>query len=147
MIGCYEDACDAVEGFLSYLSDNGSARSVFIDFEGKVVYKVDKEYGVNAHEYKILKALSQVTLPPHIRIPAFNAFDVDGQCVIAMEYIDGVSMGECFCDFAGLKCECDSTSILSESVANEIIELGVTDFADGNVILKDGIYYLIDVEC
>lgn len=142
MIGTQENAAAAYWGDLPYLA-HGTARTVYI--KDNVVYKVDIVNGSNGYELANLIRLQNATLPEHVAIPKWHAYDVNNNVIIAMEYIDGLECGDCLCGIVGTKCDCND--VIPEDISDSIVELGVTDPGFGNVIMKDDTFYLIDVEC
>src|SRR5690349_10007808 len=106
MIGNLADATTALSRFMvgdwtDILSANGTTRIVYI-ING-VVYKCEGESGVNQTEFEVMSTMS---LPCGFAFPAVNLFQIGDVDVIAMEYVDGIAVAECFClDFE----ECDET--------------------------------------
>lgn len=142
MIGNLYDARRAAEGRLGLLSDYGSARTVYRS--GDVVYKVDKDEGANLSEWRRYKSITSV--PAKVMVPRMSLYTVGDDYVIAAEFIDGEQSGECsayissFCEEPGL---CLPGDIMDDiSMTFQMI-----DFAWGNVIRKNGIYYVVDLEC
>lgn len=143
MIGSMLDADAAISGEAMFLAE-GSARAVYV--LNNVVYKIETESGCNDFEYDNLVRLGSVTLPDGIALPAWNVFTVDGIKIIAMEYIDGTPVGECYCDWAGTECNCPTDSKAPLGILTACRNLGIEDLAVGNLIYRDGVYYLVDLE-
>lgn len=145
MIGNLSEATLAYEHALPILSNEGTGRTVYRVYD--VVYKVDKEQGSNAAELTNYNRLCSLPLPAHIGIPMVEAYDIGDEIVIAMEYIDGERIGECFAEQAGLDCDCDSEHLPAE-IEGTLRSVGMGgDLHEGNIIYSNGIYYLIDLEC
>jgi hypothetical protein len=60
-----------------------------------------------------------------------------------MEFIDGETLGECFCH--EVICECEG--VIPENILKQLRLTGLNDFCYGNVIVKDDKYFIIDWEC
>lgn len=123
----------------------GTARRVYL-ING-VIYKVDDECGANNAEMtNYLRIRDTAFIPSYIAIPEITEYEVNDEIVLAMEYVDGEFIGECFSEFTGGICDC-GTPHLSPEVSETIRALDITDLHDGNVIVSDGIYHIIDLEC
>lgn len=141
MIGSQTEAAAALAGTLPLYSDLGSTRLVYR--HGSVVYKVndgDWGYDSNVAEYENAKAMSG--LPDGVYIPEVALYNVNGKNVIAMEYVEGTAVAECYCYDIGDPCDdtCMSTDVY----------LKIKDFLDDtagfNTIIKaNGDIYLIDL--
>ena len=139
MIGNIENAADAIDGVGFF--DCGSARNAHL-IDG-IVYKVDTLIGSNRFEAATFERLSGISLPAHIAIPEYTVYDVDGTQVNAVEFIDGIKVYECQCFIMGRNsCDCDNP--MDPDVVTDFGNLGIYDLVYGNVILRDGIYYLVD---
>lgn len=135
------------------LTREGSSRDVYL-IDG-IVYKVAiNEYFVaaNEHEYlkyqKARKAIASGRFPESVRVPRFSRYVIDGNVVLAADYIVGDESGLCDGCERGVpfgKCtnngKCMPADIW-EAVDNAI---GWYDCTLGNAILSDGIYYLVDI--
>jgi hypothetical protein len=138
MIGTQEDANRAVAGDLRVLSSYGCTRMVYI--ANDVVYKVplSSEFdSCNRDEFRIMSDSSN--LPDGVFYPEVSLFNVNGIDVIAMEYISGQRMAECYC-VAPEVCAPDC-------MPNHVWELvnGVLDDTGGfNVIVNDSGVWIID---
>lgn len=142
MIGNIEDATAAFEGALSRIGD-GSSRDVYIDNDKKVVYKVECEpgwYSTNQLEWENYNEFSDVPLP--FVIPETALYDIDGSPVIAMEYIDGQLMAECYCSSD----ECCTDFCLPRALLDIACTI-INDTSGLNFVYRDGFYYVIDFAC
>lgn len=142
MIGNRSDAEVALAGMGKYIG-SGSARNAYL--VNDVVYKIDGQRGANRTEIETLMRLSNVTFPENIALPLWQAFFVDGEYVVAMEYIQGNAFDMCYCELAGVPCECTADD-LPENVLRFFTDLDIFDLGAGNVIERDGICYLIDCD-
>ena len=121
----------------------GSSRDVY-EVNGWV-FKVDHVNDIaNAYELANLIAFNDVEFPDYIRIPDHKAFRFGNDLVIAMEFVEGRQLFECFDAILGLPCECDMAHVVPAHVADFFHSIGITDIGAGNVIVQDGIYTLID---
>lgn len=139
MIGTAENASLAATRPSSHiLSFDGTSREVYL-IEG-VVYKVPIGwYRDNEAEHLNLTRLKGKDIPAGI---AFPEASLHGD-ILAMEYIKGIPTGSC------IDCEvgdpCQYGDCMPIDIAEAFRILGFIDLSFGNVIIKDGIYYLIDV--
>lgn len=122
------------------LIGEGAARKVYL-YNG-VAYKYSNTWEANMEEFLNYQILSNHTLPFGIAIPKMELYKIGGDYVIAAEYIDGEKSGECYCHS---ECDCDDT------VPDELLwairtGFNISDFAWGNFIKKDGLFYLIDMQ-
>lgn len=139
MIGNETDARLAVERALPLLTHLGSTRTVYL--QGNVVYKVESTFediGINAMEYRRM-----TTEPTNTGVffPDVSLFDIDGTQVIAMEYIHGQAMAECYC-MEGVE-EC-----LPDCMPDSVWQLvnGTLDDTGGfNVIVNERGIFIIDM--
>lgn len=117
------------------LSLDGTAREVYL-ING-VVYKVAIGwYRDNEQEYINITTMGDI--PAAICLPEVALYGD----VIAMEYISGTPTGSCIdCDTGDL---CQYGDCMPIDIAEMFHVLGFTDLTHGNVIIKDGLYYLID---
>lgn len=122
--------------------DRGSSRKVYL-IDG-VIYKIDLVAYCNEDEWKNYRSLSRKKLPDYLAIPKMSRYVVHGQTVIASEFIDGIPLGECFDRWLGLPCE-GSMECLPLAVENAVHEY-IDDAVYGNIIVSNGIYYLVDIE-
>lgn len=140
MIGTYADAAFALEGALDYL-DQGTSRNVFIS-DG-VVYKVNNtsdDFDDNEYEWRNYSRLVGVEVDERIGIPRCSIFNVNGKNVIAMEYIEGQAMSECWC---GMHDEAHTTTCLPPSILH-IVKQYIGDTGGANVIFDGKLYWPID---
>lgn len=147
MIGTKAAAARALARLLPVFSDHGSARIVYR--AGNVIYKVERpsEVGSNTAEWNHYLSIDPAMLPPHIRMPEMSIYDFDGKTVIAAEFINGSQVGECFELEDNGSCDCPKDMCLSLNAAEDIRgSVDITDLAIGNVILSNGIYYVVDLE-
>jgi len=138
MIGTYEGARKALEGDLPHLA-SGTSRHVYRD--GNLVYKIDIGWDEsNLAEWDTYQKILSVDLEPNIALAETNLFMVDDVPVICMEYIDGQPMADCYCNLVG---EEHNETCLDAGMA-VVISKYIDDTGGMNVVIKDGIYYLID---
>lgn len=100
-----------------------------------VVYKVNTFPGQNRDEFENLNRLPNV---PGIGIPSVAMYGD----VLAMEYIQGRETGLCWdCEMGD---PCQYGDCMPVSVANVLNQYGISDLSHGNVIERDGMFYIID---
>lgn len=120
----------------------GNFRRVYRD--GPTVYKIEHGEGIdfasNQAEVDNLDRLRAVSLPKNVRLPDAYLYH-DGVPIVAMEYIDGVLMGDCHC----IPGESHDETCLPGEVVEKLLSLGI-DTAYGNVILSDGTYFIVDLD-
>lgn len=142
MTGNFEDAETIYREFLSrdgshLLSSDGTTRLVYL--MNNVVYKVmiDRIEDYNMLEYH---KMNNTALPEGLFYPECSMYSVDGHNVIAAQYIEGMTVAQCFC-IANEECE---PSCMSEEVLDKVRDhLG--DTGGMNVIIRDnGDIYIID---
>ena len=98
-----------------------------------VIYKVNARDNCNESEwenYLRVMSISDV-LPDYVRLPEMNKYVVDGQVIIAAEYIKGIHPSYD-----------DVDSLLHDLSCS----LDLLDLHDENIILSNGIYYIIDLD-
>lgn len=142
MIGNEDNARLALDGYLRLLSAHGSTRIVYIADD--VVYKIEAygEIGTNLAEYDNASRLNAI-LPEGYFVPEVALYDFTDGNVLAMDYITGQEMGECYC----LDNE-PHTDTCMPFEACRVIAQYITDNSGMNVILTpSGEYALIDVAC
>ena len=114
---------------------------------GDVVYKVDMEQGEpnNWDEFTNIDRLRGL-MPADILLPEVSMWEVNGESIIAMEYIDGIPTGECSSAFFGTEpCACNPGECLTDEFLYPLRKLNITDIGYGNLILTaEGKVYLID---
>jgi len=140
MVGNENDATLALAGSLEFLGE-GCTRRVYIDDAHTVVYKVehfDQEVAHTSNYDEVETAARATVLPDNVRIPAMTLYP---NGVLAMEYIDGNPLGECFCT-ADEECYDDC---LSSDMVDKLSKVSPDCISWGNVILREGIYYLVDL--
>lgn len=142
MIGSQTDATAALAGSLPLYSNLGSTRLVYR--VGNVVYKVnsgDWGYDCNLAEWEAIDDIAG--LPNGVYIPDTALYNVNGKNVIAMEFIEGTAVAECYCaDFGD---ECDDTCMPAH--VWEKINGYLDDTSGFNTIIKaNGDIYLIDLD-
>jgi len=154
VIGSRSDALAALRNEVEEIA-RGSERRVHR--VGDVVYKVnlDGEF-TNHDDWNIYVGLAGRELPPGVGLPTMARFDVDGQLVLAAEYVTGEPVGACPPVLAGLEsggpcidrglCPADGTCI-DDNLARVLFDrFDVTDLEVGNLIRDDsGIIWLIDL--
>lgn len=142
MVGNSDDARLAAEHYAEgnndfLLSTKGSSRQVYLIND--VVYKVAYWRGDdNIREFHNRNRYSHI---PGVRVPEMTLYDD----VMAMEYIEGDPAGECVGLFAFDICDCEGTETdMPRGLLDSLAELQ-WDSNMGNAILRDGVYYLIDL--
>ena len=139
MIGTLEDATLATTlgyGDPEFLAD-GSTRAAFL-ING-VVYKVDMcgdMAPTNEYEYSRIR---RTALPDGVFFPKTELYDVDGTFVIAMEYIEGQIMHECWGECTPHYPECMTTEVLDK--VGPVLD----DTGGDNVIVNDEGIWIIDM--
>jgi hypothetical protein len=154
MIGNKNDALAALRNEVEELA-RGSERRVHR--VGDVVYKVNLDGELsNHHDWDIYVGMVGRELPPGVRLPTMARFDVDGQLVLAAEYVTGEFVGACPPVLAELEsggpcvdrgsCPADGTCI-DDNLARVLFDrFNVTDLEFGNLIRDDGgTVWLIDL--
>lgn len=138
MVGTRECAALALDGKLEVLSFSGTTRAVYIADD--VVYKVEFEAGTNVTEYNNVARIEPF-LPDHVRIPATSLHTIGGIPVIAMEYIEGQLLAECYCWDDEVH---DDTCMTGGEVREMSQYIGDTG---GMNVIRDagGTYWLIDL--
>lgn len=146
MTGNLADATRALKGDLPLLSDFGTARLVYVS--GNVVYKVERpnEYGANDNEYLNYLRIKSIDMPSGWAIPEMSLYDIDGTPVLAAELIHGRPYGECFAQWSGGTCDCDTECLSAREYDLITSTTGITDLAHGNIIVNHSTYYLVDME-
>lgn len=136
MTGNLTDAARAL-AYDGEIIGEGSSRIVFRIND--IVYKVltydDVYFNANAAEYENISTFVDNEM---VRVPRSTYFDdID---VIAMEYVEGTPVGECYC-LAGEKHYRCLTPIEREIIA----DTGMTDMSYGNIIRdNNGMLNIID---
>jgi hypothetical protein len=145
MVGNIEDATLALTRPSWAYMDEGSERVCYL-ING-VVYKVEinSRHTANAYEWDTYRHLCRQPVPRNIGIAQLNLFDVSGHRVIAAEYVEGQPVSDCVAELIGIPCDCEGTCIPSDT-ARAIGRLGICDLSYGNVILRDNMYVIVDME-
>lgn len=140
MVGNAADAAlamaHAISGDTTYLySADGSTREAYLINE--VIYKVENGEvpGVNSNEVYRASLFSDV---PGARVPGMTLYGD----VLACEFVTGKSVGECPVEY-GMLCD-DHSECIPNGLADMLNVIGY-DTAYGNIILSDGIYWLVDI--
>ena len=123
--------------------NSGCTRAAYL-IDG-VVYKVPAamfraDVGANDIEFENGERLRK-SLPAGFVIPEMTMY---GE-ILAMEFIDGTLTGECWDEYLGLVCRCEPGTCIPSALLAPIAHLGITDIGHGNIIERDGVYYLIDI--
>jgi hypothetical protein len=137
MTGNEIDAKSALMGFGEFIGSGCDRRAYLIN---NVVYKVQQRNRFRANEVEF-ENFRDHEETDRIKFPANHLYYIDGNAVMAMEYIDGTCVGECYC-IEDLEA-CNETC-LDELEVNDLLELGMTDICYGNVIRKDSFLYIVD---
>lgn len=127
------------------LLGSGGYRHVYLS--GRVVYKYMHNWedgNINREEYDNVKYIhSTVTdWPAHIWVPHVSLYD---DAILAMPFIEGQEKGECTCDPPSYTDPDHDDDHISNELWNEIYLL--TDIGDlgwGNIILRNGVYVVVD---
>lgn len=141
MVGNAQDAAKVVNGEFGPPPFWGSTREVYR--VGDIVYKVGSHTD-NESEYDMYCAISiGDMLPkfPNIALAETSLHYVGDIPVIAMEFIDGLAVGECFC----ISDDEHNEDCLDIDMICAIRSIGISDTNYGNIMLKDGIYYIVDM--
>lgn len=138
IIGCAEDARHALDHpelpDLHPASPWGGRRVHLIN---GVIYKVNRERFYNEDEItNYLRVRDTCFLPAHIRIPAMTDYQFNDDVVIASEYINGRP-------FCGPGC---GGIVDHRALYEDIHAIGIDDVHFNNLLIRDGIYYLIDLD-
>jgi len=144
MIGTQEDAERAVSGHLTTFG-YGSSRNCYR--VGDVIYKVNRHKAWNANEDEWLKyqqIVDMVRDEAIIRVPETRLIETISGPVIAMQYINGQPMNECWCIEDK---EPHSEECLPKEMVEPLQRL-ITDLGGKNVIFDGALYWIIDLgEC
>lgn len=139
MIGNEGHARAALARDLPVLSYAGSSRTVYL--MDNVVYKVEnnlEDKGTNAYEFERMTTIKPST---GVFFPAVSLYTIDGTDVIAMEYINGQSVSECYCIEGIEVCEADC---MPDSVW-QLVNGTLDDLGGFNTIVNDSGIYIIDM--
>lgn len=148
MIGHYEEARSALNGGLPLLSMHGCTRMVYRSDD--IVYKVNafpREDGdVNGFEHVKAEEL-RATAPEWLVIPQTTLWNVDGENVLAMPFIEGEVTGECESRAFNPDEPCTCLyECLPEHIQGVIQDLHFDAVSYGNILrLLDGRYCVIDL--
>lgn len=159
MVGRIEEARFALEGDLPRLATT-LEREIYL--LGDVVYKTDRGKGLNDYEWGRYLEIRRRPLHEWIRVPTMSRFDIDGDVVIAAEYVEGTLMGVCAPVRETLVSQLRSEPVspgpdawvcsqhdrcVAQWIAEYVIlQMGVTDTDEGNIIRdSDGRYWVVDL--
>jgi hypothetical protein len=143
-LGNETDAAYALIRRMPFLESGGFRRAHLKD---GIVYKVNHEFGGEDHnleEWNNLQLIDTSTLPDWIRIPKADLWIINSRTVMAMEYVDGEPVSECYCDTLGGE-ECDEYCLPDEVCAAIFDATGISDLGYGNVIRNGRVLYLVDL--
>lgn len=140
MVGNAQDAKRALTGELTYLGE-GCTRVVYISDDKTVVYKVERhdleiDHTSNADEIEAITSLTG-KLETGYALPKARLF---ANGVLAMEYIDGDYLGECYCVGGEEHYAC-----LTSEQESYLSTFGLDALTWGNTCRRDGVIYLIDL--
>lgn len=128
----------------------GSYRYAYLSPDG-VVYKKLKHPGeyddsMNFQEYKNVLYCKGIPLAGW-DVPHAEVFEIDGQDVIAMEFIDGEKDFDCDAWLGHIECNCPKPNgICVWDIWQQPMQYwNMQDIGPENVVIKDGIRYLVDV--
>lgn len=148
MVGTLEDAARALAGEGLWIGEGSFRKCVMVN---DVVYKLETPYYrsacPNREEFETLTLLAAKDMPPQIRFPDFSLYEIDGRAIIAMEFVEGIRMTECYCcsdDY-----EPDHDDICLGWDIHQLIHdaVGITDLSYGNVIRDHyGTYVIVDAQ-
>lgn len=131
MVGNEQDALKALtHDFLPNLNPLLAWRRVHL-ING-VIYKVNKADYINESEWENYLNIINEALPPFLAVPRMWAYKFGRKMVIAAEYIDAPTLGDLIMD-------------LPHEVYAAISRY-IDDIHEENIIVKDGVYYLIDLD-
>lgn len=143
MIGNMADAAQALSDYMQgnddrLLSADGTTRMVYL-ING-VVYKIHhvKEQTENVDEFYRIRNHSDI-LPEGVYYPEVGLFEIDNDNIIAMEYIEGRQVAECFCTPDE---SCDDSCMPMHVWESVHTVLG--DTGGFNVVLNDKGIWIID---
>lgn len=142
MIGNSADAALAVAEYRQYspdylLTDMGSTRMVYL-ING-IVYKVDiYDQSENESEYETITNMRE-HLPEGIHYPQVSLFHVLGGSVIAMEYITGQQIAQCYC----MSNEPCGPDCMTDDEYNMLFDV-LPDSCGYNVVRRGDGYWIID---
>lgn len=142
MTGTKTDARKVLSGEGMFIGE-GSFRECYLIND--VVYKLNiTSQDANFIEFHNGEA-ARGNVPAPFIVPAMSLFDIDGESVLAMEYINGESTGECTSVWLDLPCECDG-KCMPENI--RVMALSISDdcLSWGNTIRVGSDYYLIDLD-
>lgn len=133
------------EGF-TYIGE-GSDRIVFVSDETGVIYKRQLDYNsANSIEWDNLQRLKEIPIEGW-ELPEAYLFHVSEEPIMAMEFVDGRSDGDCMrtWDHDGL-CTCNQTVCIALIWELPRQKWGIFDLHEDNMIVRnDGIRVLIDI--
>lgn len=143
MIGTEELALEALNGNLPYFRE-GTDRKAY-EVNG-VVYKVDMVIGANRLEVFNMLRLRNISTPDFIRIPRFTPYRFGDSIVVAMEFVEGEQVFECYDVINGVPCTCanDGIHVVPDHVKEWFNNHDIFDCGAGNIVYSDGVYTLID---
>lgn len=141
MTGNSADAKQALRDFLSgedsrVLSFDGSTRVVYL-IDG-IVYKIEIEEFDSPNETEI-KNIRETVLPDGVFYPSTDIYYFGNTSVIAMDYIEGTAVAECFC----VEPEVCDDSCMPNDVWEKVNGI-LGDTGGFNVILNNEGIWIID---
>lgn len=142
MIGTYEEAEMALDGGLPWL-DNGTSRVAYLS--NGVVYKVNinDAWDDNMVEWNHYTLLKRQYMDPEVALPETYLHQINGKSVIAMEYITGTGVSECWCISDK---EPHAENCMSPEI-RRLVTKYIDDIGGMNVIVSENRYYIIDLAC
>lgn len=142
MVGNYADAHVAASRPGECFVGSGSFRESYL-ING-VIYKIVYEgdgYLVNLDEWDNYENMCEA-VEDNIAIPETSLWPVGPMPVIAMQYVKGTLMGECYCTPDE---ECQDWC-LPEEILDRLYDYGYTDPSYGNVIYDGRTYWVVDFQ-
>lgn len=141
MIGNLTHAALALDSYRAsdytyLLSDDGTDRVVYLI--DNVVYKVDTTgEGVNLSE---IERMASITLPDYVYFPTAALWTVDGEHILAMEYVPGIHVAACLC----IEDEEIHDSSCMDARLKDILMALEIDIWGMNVIFNHSGYWIVD---
>lgn len=145
MVGNITDATTALDGRGQYL-DEGCVRKAYL-ING-IVYKVcfsPNDDWFNENEPVYVNEVRAKNTRHDVIIPEVTSYVVGERIVNAIEFVDGVTVGACIGVELGSECDCMPFPCFTPDMRDYMEFLYDDATSGGNVILSEGVYYLIDL--
>lgn len=146
MIGSEKEALDVLARRKGVYLGEGSTRKAYR--LNDTVYKVclspsmDK---VNRREIANRQEALAKNIREDVIIPEITSYVVEGRVVNATPYVNGIPTGECVGNLMDIGCDCGDMLCLSPEMVQYLDGIYIDSVSYGNTIVKDGLYYLIDL--